>query len=116
MSAPGVRNLSIVHRDSYAHTITIVDANSAPVVLTGRTYDAQIRAQPAESGTADAAFTISLTNLATGVIVITLTVGQTGALIPGLPYFWDLQETVTATTFKTTILAGRVSVVQDVTV
>ena len=116
MSAPGVRNLTIVHRDDYSHTITIVDAASVPIVLTGRTYAAQIRSQPATAGSADGAFTVDLTNLATGIVVITLTDTQTGALIPGVPYFWDLQETVTATTFTTTILAGKVSVMQDVTV
>lgn len=116
MSAPGVRNLVIVHGDDYSHTVTVVDSDSVAIVLTGRTYAAQIRSSPATAGTADATFTVSLTNLATGIVVISLTDTQTAALIPGLPYFWDLQETVTATTFTTTILAGKVSVVQDVTV
>lgn len=115
MSAPGVRNLTIVHRDDYSHTVTIVDADEVAVVLTGRTYAAQIRSSPATAGTADAAFTVDLTNLATGVVVLTLTNTQTGALVPATAYWWDLQETVTATTFKTTILAGKVTVVQDVT-
>ena len=116
MSAPATRNLTIVHRDDYSHTFTIVDAASVAIVLTGRTYAAQIRSAPATAGTADATFTVSLANLATGIVVISLTNTQTRALIPSHPYFWDLLETVTATSFKTTILAGKVSVVQDVTV
>jgi len=115
MSAPGVRNLTIVHRDDYSHTITVVDSASVAIVLTGRTYAAQIRSSPSTAGTADATFTVSLTNLATGIVVISLTDAQTDALIPNTPYWWDLQETVTATTFTTTILAGKVTVVQDVT-
>jgi hypothetical protein len=115
MSAPGVRNLTIVHRDDYSHTITIVDSDSVAINLTGRTYAAEIRSAPSTAGTADATFTVSLTNLATGIVVISLTDTQTDALVPGLPYFWDLQETVTATTFTTTVLAGKVTVPQDVT-
>ena len=116
MSDPGTLNLTIVHRDDYSHTITIVDSASVPIVLTGRTYAAEIRSRPAVAGTADATFTVDLTNLATGVVVLTLTDTQTDGLVPGLAYFWDFQETVTATTLKTTILAGTVTVVQDVTV
>ena len=114
--SPATRDLIIVHRDDYSHTITIVDADSVAIVLTGRTYAAQIRYKPAVAGTADATFSVSLANLATGIVTISLTDTQTDALTPGRAYYWDLQETVTATSFVTTILSGKVTVVQDVTV
>ncbi len=113
MATPARRDLVIVHADSYAHEITFVDANSAPLDISTRTWAAQIRSDPASTTAADAVFDVDTTDAATGVIVLGLTTTATAALSPTRAYRWDLQATVGSDV--TTMMAGTVTVVQDVT-
>lgn len=102
-----------MHADSYAHEITFVDSNSAPLDVSNRTWAAQVRSDPSSSGSPDATFSVDTTSAATGIIVLALTTTATAALQPGRAYRWDLQATVGSDV--TTMVAGSVTVVQDVT-
>lgn len=97
--------------DTETITVNLQDADGAPINISGRTYAAQIR-PTADSTTVTATFTCAVSNAAGGVMTATLPAATTAALTPGVGV-WDLQET--NGTVVTTILAGPVSIVQDVT-
>lgn len=98
--------------DDWEHTLRFwTDASkTTPLVLTGRTYTAQLRQSPESEVAAD--LEVDATDLATGVIVLTLAHADTADL-PARSYVWDLQEV--ASGVVTTLLAGRVHVAKDVT-
>jgi hypothetical protein len=96
--------------DTETISLTITDS-AGPINITGRTYAAQIRAFPSSS-TIVAAFTCAIVNAAAGTVACTLSATTTAALAPQTAAF-DLQETNGAVV--TTLLAGQVSIVQDVT-
>lgn len=113
MATPARRDLVIVRNDSYAHEITFVDDLAAPLDVSNRTWAAQIRSDPTSTGTADAVFSVDTTSAASGVIVLGLTTTDTAALRANRTYRWDLQATTGSDV--TTMVAGSVTVVQDVT-
>jgi hypothetical protein len=108
------RDIEIIRGDDYAHLLTFVDENHVPLDLTGYTGAAQIRRDPAAVGTPEATFTVTFPNPIDGEVLLTLTDAQTTAL-PAVKctYSWDLELTITGQT--TTLIGGKVSIVQDVT-
>ncbi len=84
---------------------------STPVNITGRTYAAQLRTNP-DISTVSATATCTVTDGANGVMTVVFSATSTALLSPG-NYYWDLQET--NGTVVTTVLAGTVVVLADVT-
>lgn len=106
---PGKRNLEITRGDDYSHRIEFV-LDGAPVDKSSCSYAAQIRTM--ETAVDDVAFVVDGSQLAQGVLVISLAASVTRNL-PSLAV-WDLQQTAPGPTV-TTILKGSVVVTEDVT-
>ena len=112
MTTPANFPLSVRVGDTETINLTMQDSAGAAINLAGRTYASQIRAS-ADSSTVLASFTCALVGSgSTGQVTCTLPASTTSALTPGVAVF-DLQET--NGTVITTILAGQVTITQDVT-
>jgi hypothetical protein len=111
MAQPADQDLIITRGDTETLVVTITTDGSTPVNITGRTYASQIRTQQ-DSTTVKASFTCTVTSGAAGEVTCVLSSTSSAALSAGL-YFWDLQET--ASGVVSTILAGTVTVLADVT-
>jgi len=93
-------------------TITVTcKTDGVPINITGRTYAAQIRSTAASTAIV-ATFNCTIANGTAGVFACTLGTAVTSALTAGQAVF-DIQETNGSTV--TTLLAGPVFIVQDVT-
>ena len=113
MAAPLTANLTFVRGDTWQFQVVITsdEAGVTPVNITGYTFAAQCRTAPdisAISGTA----TCTVTNGAAGELLVSWSATTTAAISPGL-YYWDLQQTAGASV--TTIMAGQITVLADVT-
>jgi hypothetical protein len=87
------------------------EAMTVPTDLTGRTYRAEFRTAKNDDSTASASLAIVP---GVGTVTVTLTPTQTRALRDvGRRFFWDLEEN--AAGVITTIVAGSVTLVDDVT-
>jgi hypothetical protein len=111
MAQPADQDLTITRGDTETLVVTITTDGSAPVDITGRTYRSQIRSQQ-DSTTIKASFTCVVTSGALGQVTCTLPPTSSSTLSAGL-YFWDLEEN--ASGVISTILAGNVTVLADVT-
>ena len=111
MAQPADQDLTITRGDTETLVVTITTDGSTPVDITGRTYSSQIRTQQ-DSTTIKASFTCTVTSGAAGQVTCVLSATSSAALSAGL-YFWDLQETASGTV--STILAGNITVLADVT-
>lgn len=112
MTTPANYPLNIRIGDTETISLTIAEADGTPINVAGRTYAAQIRLMP-ESPDVIAAFTCSVIgDGSTGQVTCTLSSTVTAALSPGTGVF-DLQETNGSAV--TTLIAGSVFIVQDVT-
>jgi len=111
MAQPADQDLTITRGDTETLIVTITTDGSTAVNITGRTYLSQIRTQQ-DSTTIKASFTCTVTNGAAGEVTCVLSSTSSAALSAGL-YFWDLQETASGTV--STILAGNITVLADVT-
>lgn len=111
MASPADQDLTIVRGDTETIVVTMTTDGSTPINVTGRTYQAQIRASQ-DSATVKAAFTCTVTNGAAGQITCVLSAAASAALPVGIAY-WDFEET--ASGVVTTVLAGTVTVLADVT-
>jgi hypothetical protein len=111
MAQPADQDLIITRGDTETLVVTITSDGSTAVNITGRTYRAQIRSTQ-DSTTIKASFTCVVTSGASGQVTCTLSSTSSAALSAGL-YFWDLEEN--ASDVISTILAGNVTVLADVT-
>ena len=111
MAQPADQDLTITRGDTETLVVTITTDGSTAVDITGRTYASQIRSQQ-DSTTIKASFTCTVTSGAAGEVTCVLSSTSSAALSAGL-YFWDLQEN--ASSVISTILAGTVTVLADVT-
>lgn len=112
MTSPANFPLSVRIGDTETISLTMQDSTGAAINLAGRTYASQIRAS-ADSSTVLASFTCALVGSgSTGQVTCTLPASTTATLSPGTAVF-DLQETNGSVV--TTILAGQVTITQDVT-
>ena len=104
------RNISIYKGDSYTHEIRIRDSANANTNITGRTYKAQMRKSRSSSSIV-LSFTVTISNAANGVIIMSLTPEATSSIDPGT-YFYDFEET--NSNYVTTLMAGKVSLTGQV--
>ena len=111
MAQPADQDLILTRGDTETLVVTITSDGSTPVDITGRTYRAQIRSTQ-DSTTIKASFTCTVTGGASGQVTCVLSATSSAALSAGL-YFWDLEEN--ASGVISTILAGNVTVLADVT-
>ncbi len=111
MAKPATQNLTIVRGDTDTIIVNLTSDGSTPINITGRTYRAQIRTEK-DSGTIAASFTCTVTNAALGQVTCVLSAVSSSGLTPGINY-WDFEETNAGVV--TTILAGTVNVLADVT-
>ncbi len=110
LTEPAKLDLKIVAGDSFSRSILLTDENGA-INLTGLTGRAQIRDRA--NGKLLGTFTVVIAAPLTGAVVFSLTTTETRAL-PGKGV-WDL-ELDGGVTNTTTIVAGDVCVIPDVTV
>ena len=111
MAQPADQDLILTRGDTETLVVTITTDGSTAVNITGRTYKAQIRSTQ-DSTTIKASFTCTVTGAASGQVTCILSATSSAALSAGL-YFWDLEEN--ASGVISTILAGNVTVLADVT-
>ena len=112
MTQAATQDLTLTRGDTETVIATMTDGTSN-IAVTGRTYAAQLRASP-DSTTIGATMTCTLTTPVSGIMTSVLSATDSALLTPGY-YYWDLQETVTATGVVSTVLAGLVTVLADVT-
>jgi hypothetical protein len=111
MAVPADQDLIITRGDTETLVVTITSDGSTAIDITGRTYRAQIRSSQ-DSTTVKASFTCTVTSAANGQVTCVLSATDSATLPVGVA-FWDLEET--ASGVVSTILAGNVTVLADVT-
>jgi hypothetical protein len=111
MAQPADQDLILTRGDTETLVVTITSDGSTAVDITGRTYRAQIRSTQ-DSTTIKATFSCTVTGAASGQVTCVLSASSSATLSAGL-YFWDLEEN--ASGVVSTILAGNVTVLADVT-
>lgn len=112
MAQPAPQDLIITRGDTEVIVATLTsDDNGTPINITGRTYRAQIRSTQ-DSTTIKASFTCTVPTGTDGKVTCTLSAADCATLTAGR-YYWDLEET--ASGVVSTILAGDVTVLADVT-
>jgi hypothetical protein len=111
MAQPADQDLTITRGDTETLVVTITTDGTTAVDVTGRTYRAQVRTQQ-DSTTIKASFTCTVTNGPLGQVTCVLSATSSADLSAGL-YFWDLEEN--ASNVISTILAGNITVLADVT-
>jgi len=113
MTQAATQDLTITRGDTETVIATMTSDGTTPIDITGRTYAAQLRSSP-DTTTIGATMTCTLTTPVSGIMTSVLSATDSALLTPGY-YYWDLQETVTATGVVSTVLAGLVTVLADVT-
>jgi hypothetical protein len=111
MAVPAKQNFSITRGDTETVVVNITTDGSTPIDVTGRTYRAQLRSTK-ESTVVSASFTCTITNAFEGQVSCVLSAVSTATLVPGT-YYWDFEENNGGVI--TTIIAGTVTVLADVT-
>jgi hypothetical protein len=112
MTTPAVLPISIRIGDTESISIFIEDESGQATDIAGRTYASQIRVS-AESTTVLASFNCAIVGSgSTGQVICTIPASTTASLTPGMAVY-DLAETNGAVV--TTLLAGPVTITQDVT-
>lgn len=113
----GIWNTVIDQGSLWTLQVTYEDNNGTPINLSNNTAKMQLRSQPQD---VDAALTLSSANgdivitPLTGVISITASSTQTGAVDEGT-YYYDLEVTDTVTNEVTRIIQGQIVVSAEVT-
>jgi hypothetical protein len=107
------RDIAIYQGDTYGHVLTVTNDATPPVAtnVTGRTFAAQLRRRPQDS-TVAAQFAVDMSNAGTGVVQLSLTAVQTGALAGGV-YSWDVHMVTGSSVL--TLVAGDCVVTAEVT-
>ena len=111
MALPASHNLKFVRGDTQDFTITVTEDGTTPRNLTGYTFRAQIRASK-DSSTIAGEFACTVATPASGVVRLVLSAASSAAL-PDEVLYWDFEQTVGGVV--TTLLAGKCTVVGDVT-
>ena len=108
MAAESIVNLIVNQRASFDVTFHVA-TDGAPLNLTGYTAAAKFKQDIAASDESAIAFATTIANTANGSINIALTPIQTAAMQIG-KYVYDVSITNNATSFKTRIVEGKISV------
>jgi hypothetical protein len=111
MAVPATQNLTITRGDTETLLLTITTDGVTPVDITGRVYTCQFRNSPDDNAIAAEAV-CSVTDGPNGQVTAVFAATETDDLDPGY-FYWDLQEN--ASGVISTILAGQVTVLADVT-
>ena len=111
MAVPAKQNLSITRGDTETVVITMKDSAGDAIVITGRTYRSHIRTTK-DASAIDGTFSCTVTNGPEGEVTCVMSAGSTAALTVGTHY-WDFEENDAGVV--TTILAGTVKIIADVT-
>lgn len=111
MAVPAKQNFSITRGDTETVVVNITTDGSTPINITGRTYRAQLRSTK-ESAVISASFVCTITDAPDGQVTCVLSAASTSSLSPGT-YYWDFEENNAGVI--TTIIAGMVTVLADVT-
>lgn len=107
------RDLSIYRGDDYQHTLTFYSDDAQTTRLDLSTYTSfTAKIKTAADGSTLATFSVSTTNVATGVIVLSLSNTTTAAMTSD--GYWDFQWT-DPNSKKFTPLKGRVTLSKDIT-
>lgn len=114
---PGTVDLDLYAGDGAALRVTVEDAAGDPFPVDGEVV-AQVRTTRADTDPF-AAFTVDMTDAATGVLVLSLTGEQTDGMLttPGTGKFggvWDCQWTADGAE-PITLVQGKVTCIPDVT-
>jgi len=110
---PAVYDAVMYANEDYRLNLTLKDSTGAAMNLTGYSYKAQFRQQPAPAGAVYATYSATVSNAATGAVTVKLSKSQTSAL-SGLTGFWDLQQTDSGGSISY-LLSGRAVVKTTVT-
>jgi hypothetical protein len=111
MALPATQNLKFMRGDTQDFTITLTENGSTPRNLTGHTFRAQIRTSKDATSIA-ASFDCTVAAPLTGVVRLLLSAASSASL-PEAVLFWDFEQTVDGVV--TTLLAGKCTVIGDVT-
>lgn len=111
MATPAKYDIQIRVGDTETFSFTLEDENGSPINLGASTFAAQIRSSAAATSTI-ASFSTAVTSTGAGTFYISMSSGTTAALTP-TNGVWDLQQNLSGTI--TTLVAGDVRIVQDVT-
>lgn len=110
MSNPAKVDLQLVNYDQEVIEFELVDETDTPINITGRTYQMEVRANPASTSTADCVFVCTVPVGTDGIVLATAATTQTDNLTAGNAYYWSLLEDGVHT-----LVTGRVQVIQQVT-
>jgi hypothetical protein len=120
MAAPSNAPITLVQGDDALFT-DVVEQNVGteeepvwePYDLTGHTFLAQVRATRSRSSALYATFDVTATDAVNGEVEFAMTSEEADGLVPRLGW-WDFQITRTSDGFRTTHLAGQVTIIPDV--
>lgn len=115
---PETLDLTLYAGDGFTFKLTVTDAASAPVNITG-TVEAHVQVDRLSVDPPLAVFTADLTNAAQGIILLSLSGAQTESLMAHgskgkFSGEWDAQWTPTGSEPRT-LVQGKISCVADVT-
>jgi hypothetical protein len=108
---PAKQDIKIMRGDTEVFNITVTDSTGAPIDLTGDIFTSQIRYNRDDSSIA-ATFNCTIVDPLLGLVRLTLPAGTSAGLVAGTA-FWDLQRNDTSVI--TTIIAGKCTILADVT-
>jgi hypothetical protein len=111
MALPASHNLKFLRGDTQDFTITLTEDGTTPRNLTGCTFRAQIRASKDATSVAGE-FTCTVATPSSGVVRLVLSASVSAAL-PDEVLYWDFEQTQSGVV--TTLLAGKCTVVGDIT-
>jgi hypothetical protein len=107
----GALSFDVRRGDDVAFVVAFKDESGVALNIAGRVYRAQMRVS-SEAAVVAATFVCEVTDGAGGEVTVSLQDSVTEGLTPG-EYVWDLEEN--ASGFVSTVLAGVVTVLGDVT-
>jgi hypothetical protein len=110
---PAELDMTIYAGDTLTIQFKFTDNASNPVDMTG-TWTASIRNNAADPDPPLASFTVDSSAAATGIITVTLTSAASQSLPIATPLVWDLEQTLSSGSVRTTH-RGTITVTKDVT-
>lgn len=108
---PAKQDIKIMRGDTEVLNITVLGSDGNPVNLTGDVFTSQIRYNRDDTSIA-ATFVCEVIDATGGEVRLTLSATSSALLNAGVAY-WDLQRNDSG--FVTTIVAGKCTVLADVT-